>query len=97
MTPCAGTRGNQYKAPTPYTFDLAVQDRKFRRIDLIVCGVDGQQRSFDLLQCRGWVIVARSLELVQQVVCIKAGQIVLDQCIEKPVCICQRGRLLLPL
>ncbi len=61
-------RRDHHRAAAPDAHDRPLQDAQLGRVDLVVGEVDRQQRGRDLLQVGGWVVVARGVDLVEQVV-----------------------------
>src|SRR5258705_11964155 len=62
------TRRDQEEATVLHVLELAIHDPGLWRITLIICGIDSQEGHLNPIQAGRWVIVARRIPLIQEVI-----------------------------
>src|ERR1051326_5817835 len=86
-------RGNQNISPSRNALDLTLQNAEFRRVYLIVGGVDCKQRRPDFFELRRWVVVARRFVRIQHVVGVDAQPALLEARVLRIGLLASRRRL----
>jgi len=84
-----GTERDDDGAALGDALDFALKDAKFRRVDQIVGGVDGEERRADLSQIRTGIVVPGAFDLVQDVIGVGSLHLVGDILIQNRVAILQ--------
>ena len=87
---------DQHVLAALHALDLPLEDPQLGRVDLIVGGVDRDQRRPDALEPGRGVVVARGVERVQHVVGIEARELSAHQLVEEAIRGLSRRRLRLP-
>ena len=75
--------------------DLAFKDAELRRIDQVIGRIDCQQRRLGFFKVGSWIIIARSFQRVEHIICVISLDDLLDKLVENFICFRKRRRVLL--